>query len=127
MQTRRKGNTNSSLDYSFLFSKLEQYSRQNTIYRKAIAQIKEVANKIAAGDLTARIEQPDKYDQLSSTLSAVNNAFDFTDKFIRESEVSQKTTLIKQDEYRKEQLRELKDYYKTQLTCLKSEFKSGIY
>ncbi len=105
----------SSLDYSFLFSKLEQLSKENALYRKAFAQIKEVANKVAGGNLTARIIHQDESEKITATLSAINNAYDFTENYILASEESQILALQKQDEFRRDQLRALRDYFEQQV------------
>lgn len=115
MQTLNKPNIGSALDYSFLFSKLEQLSLENSLYRKAFSLIEDAAHKFAGGDLSARISQVDEFNDLSPTLVAINKSYDFTDSFIRESEASQQIALKKQDELRKEQLRELKNYFEQQI------------
>ncbi|PCI31651.1 MAG: hypothetical protein COB54_09300 [Alphaproteobacteria bacterium] len=115
MQISEKTDTNGSLDYSFLVNKLEQLSRENSLYRKAFVQIEDVANKVAGGDLSARIKHMDDFDKISPALFAVNKAYEITDSFIRTSEVTQQTALREQDEFRKEQLRELANYFKEEI------------
>ncbi len=125
MQSSNKTNSNSikddnaidesSLDYSFLFSKLEQLSSENTFYRKAFSKIEEVAKKIADGNLSARITNWDEFDKLSPALSEINNSYDFMDNFIRDLEVTQKVALKNQDDFRKRQLQELKGYFEQQI------------
>ncbi len=105
----------SSLDYSFLFSKLEQLSKENSRYRNAFLKIEDVANKFAAGNLSARVPHTDELDKLSPVFSAINKAYDFTDSYIRKSEILQQAELKNQDEFRKAQLKELKDYFEKQI------------
>lgn len=115
MQPLKKTSESDSLDYSFLFSKLEQLSSENAHYRKAFAQITEVAKKVAGGDLSARIANWDGFEKLSPMLAEINNAYDISENYIRESEASQQIALKNQDEFRKEQLQELKEYFKEQM------------
>lgn len=121
MQPHKKLNEiseNSTLDYSFLFSKLEQLNKENSRYKKAFEQIEEVALKVSGGNLSARITQPDEFGKLSQTLSSVNRAYDYADSFIRESTAAQNAALKNQDQFRKEQLQELKDYFEKQIVYI---------
>lgn len=115
MQPLKKHEDHSSVNYSFLFTKLEQLSRENALYRKAFRQIEDVAKNIGKGNLSARISQPDKFCKLTPMLVSINQAFDFTANYIRESEASQQTALEKQDEHRIKQLNELACYFKQQI------------
>lgn len=115
MQTLDQTENNGSLDYSFLFSKLKQLSLENSLYRNAFVQIEDVANKVAGGDLSARIYHLEDPDKTSPALSAVNKALEFMDSFIQQSEASKQTALREQDEFRKQQLRELANYFKEEI------------
>lgn len=54
-------------------------------YKEALSEIHETANKVAKGDLTARIVSWDVYGDLSPTMAAINQAYDLIDAYIRES------------------------------------------
>lgn len=118
MQSLKKDTDNDNLDYSFLFIKLDQMSRENLLYKKAFKQIEDVANKISGGNFSARINHLDKFDKHIVTLSAINKAYDFIDSFVRQSKASQLVALQKQDEFRKEQLRELRSYFEKEIVSV---------
>ncbi|MCF6214827.1 MAG: methyl-accepting chemotaxis protein [Emcibacter sp.] len=67
------------------FDELEHLRKELLIYEKCFDQICEVAQRVAKGDLTARIIHWDEFELQSETLSALNKAFDMADAFIRES------------------------------------------
>ncbi len=75
---------------------LEQLRLEISFYKSAFAQIEDVATKVAAGDMTARVIHWDQFGDLSQTLAAINKAFDLTDAFIRESGASLQAALKKE-------------------------------
>ena len=81
---KKSQNNTASNDASFV-GEIEELRRQNDLYKSAFAQLKDVASKVAKGDLTARIIHWDEFGDLSPTIAAVNHAYDLTDSFIRES------------------------------------------
>lgn len=69
---------------------------ENEQYQKAFQEIETVAQKVAKGDLAARIIFWDEYGELSPVLSAINHAYDLTDAFIREAGESLQAALNKE-------------------------------
>ncbi len=51
----------SSISYAYLFSKLEQLSKENSNYRNAFAQVRDVAYKVTNGVMSARMTHWDGY------------------------------------------------------------------
>jgi len=72
-------------DTSSSFDELEHLRKEILIYENCFNQISDVAQKVAKGDLTARIIHWDEFEVQSETLSSLNKAFDMADAFIRES------------------------------------------
>ncbi len=64
---------------------LEQLRAELEHYKRAFVEIEDVTNKVAKGDLTARIIHWDEFGELSPALSALNLSYDMADAFIRES------------------------------------------
>ncbi len=65
-------------------------------YKQAFATVHTIAEKVAKGDLTARIINWDEYGDLSPTMAAINQAYDLTDAYIRESGASLEAALNKE-------------------------------
>ncbi len=81
-------NINKKTDYDNTEShdnELEQLRTELAQYKEAFAQIEDVTNRVAKGNLTARIIHWDEFGELSSALSALNLSYDMADAFIRES------------------------------------------
>jgi methyl-accepting chemotaxis protein len=55
------------------------------VYKNALISITEVCNKIANGDLEARLVLCDKNPIVQKCIQSANNVFDMTDSFVRES------------------------------------------
>lgn len=70
---------------SFSDPEVEQLREEVSRYKTAFAQITGVAERVAKGDLTARVIHWDEFGDLSATLSALNKSYDMADAFIRES------------------------------------------
>jgi len=115
LNIQNKMQDDSIIDYSLLSRELMQLRQENTLYRKAIAQITDVSDQISAGDLAARIIHQDKFGGLSPALSAVNRAFDFMCRVVSESKILQQVELVKMDELRKAQLTEVADFFEKQI------------
>ncbi|VAX04886.1 hypothetical protein MNBD_ALPHA03-1775, partial [hydrothermal vent metagenome] len=76
---------NDAQDTSSSFDELEHLRKEILIYKNCFNQISDVAQKVAKGDLRARIIHWDEFELQFETLSALNKAFDMADAFIRES------------------------------------------
>lgn len=79
-------------DYAHKITQLEQQLAEeresSQQYRGAFEALADVATRVNAGDLEARIVNWDQHGELSETLSQVNHLFDLTDSFIREATAS---------------------------------------
>ncbi len=64
------------------------FGRRSRLQRMAFQEITEVCNRVAQGDLSARIVHTTKYDDLAPALQALNRMLDLTDAFVRESGAS---------------------------------------
>lgn len=58
---------------------------ENKLLKCAMSEIGIVAQKVAKGDLAARIVKWDEYGDFSDTLIAINHTYDLTDAYIREA------------------------------------------
>src|SRR5690606_25255986 len=58
------------------------------LYKAAFTALGEVARRVKAGDMEARIVDWDQYGPLNEVLAGINHVLDFTDSFIRESTAS---------------------------------------
>lgn len=65
-------------------------------YKNAFSEIQKVANSIAKGDLSARIVNWDAFGDLSPVMADINQGYDLTDAFIRESGASLEAALNKE-------------------------------
>lgn len=65
-------------------------------YKSAFSEIQKVANSIAKGDLSARIVNWDAFGDLSPVMADINQVYDLTDAFIRESGASLEAALNKE-------------------------------
>ena len=77
-------------------NKLEKLQKENELYKKAFAEIKTTSDRVARGDLTARILNWDEFNNLSPTLASLNQAYDLTDAFIREAGAALEAALNKE-------------------------------
>jgi len=58
---------------------------ENKLLKNTLSEIRIVAEKVAKGDLTARIVKWDEYGDLSDVLVFINQSYDLTDAYIREA------------------------------------------
>lgn len=63
----------------------ETLRREKGLYDQAFNAVKEMAARVAKGDLRARVTNWDEYDDLTPVLSQLNQAFDLTDAYVREA------------------------------------------
>ena len=64
---------------------LSSLRTENLLLKKAFSEIGDVAQKVAKGDLAARIVKWDEYEDLSDVQIAINHSYDLTDAYIREA------------------------------------------
>lgn len=65
-------------------------------YKDAFSAIQKAANSVAKGDLSARIVNWDAFGDLSPVMAEINQVYDLTDAFIRESGASLEAALNKE-------------------------------
>lgn len=103
------------VDYSFLSRELMQLRQENSLYKRTVAQIRAIAEQVAAGDVTARIIHQDEFGDLAPVLRAVNGSYDFMDRVICELKATQQIDLIRIDDLRKAQLTEVAEFFRKQI------------
>lgn len=95
-QSDRKAALSANVEHINEASELEILRKRNALLEKAFSEIQNTTERVAKGDLTARIVCWDEFEDLSDTLAAINHTYDLTDAFIREAGASLEAALNKE-------------------------------
>lgn len=95
-QSDRKAALSANVEHINEASELEILRERNALLEKAFSEIQNTTERVAKGDLTARIVCWDEFEDLSDTLAAINHTYDLTDAFIREAGASLEAALNKE-------------------------------